>query len=428
MPSACKKSYLDHHDIFIAYASSEFDQAASLCQVLEGQGFDVFIDKRTPAGKRFRPYVVEQLQEASVVVMLWTEAFSERDFTMDEVDLALKQKTYFGVMMESLKDEQLYGTNQYQRFYLTDWKGDPRDPRLDELSADIRHFIDERRQAEEVLQTETTAATQRHHQGEVDEYREELLSCLVDRTDQTARISEILSDNPAGSPVFLIEGYERHWLRALAVHLALLQTGNYALLEDANASLSSAMQASLLETGDIGKGRNAFQQLLATMFRLTDRSEQAVATELHERVMHDKGVTVIYVPLLESRDRRHLPEILSGALEFLGRLPPFESGRRLLVLFGINCQAEHSFNPMNWWRDRRLKRLCDNGLTRLEVPEMIEPTHIETWFNKLPERDRARYRFSTIDQKVQPHFGSHRCYYDDLKYPLIEALQVARDE
>jgi hypothetical protein len=135
---------------------------------------------------------------------------------------------------------------------------------------------------------------------------------------------------------------------------------------------------------------------------------------------------VIYVPLIDSRDRRQLADILGGTLDFLGRLAPFENGRRLIVLFGYNCTAERAFDPLAWWRSFALKRQLQRGLVQLKPPTKIQSTHIDTWFNNLPARDKARYHFRAIEQVIKPRFDPPEHYYDTLKDPLAEALKAAR--
>ena len=59
-------------DIFISYAHEDLDQARSLADAIEAEGWSVFWDRRIPPGSSFEDFIEQRIAESSVVVVLWS--------------------------------------------------------------------------------------------------------------------------------------------------------------------------------------------------------------------------------------------------------------------------------------------------------------------------------------------------------------------
>lgn len=59
-------------DIFISYAHEDLDQARSLADAIEAEGWSVFWDRRIPPGTPFEDFIEQRIAESAVVVVLWS--------------------------------------------------------------------------------------------------------------------------------------------------------------------------------------------------------------------------------------------------------------------------------------------------------------------------------------------------------------------
>jgi hypothetical protein len=90
-------------DIFISYSSKDRDLAASLAAALEANGFSVWWDFNLVGGANFRKQILEQLNEARAVVVIWTENSVTSEFVLDEADHAAFEKKLIPVRHDKLE-------------------------------------------------------------------------------------------------------------------------------------------------------------------------------------------------------------------------------------------------------------------------------------------------------------------------------------
>ena len=60
-------------DIFISYKREDRPRAKQIAEKLQENGFSVWWDRKIPAGKSFDQVIQKALDEASCIVVLWSE-------------------------------------------------------------------------------------------------------------------------------------------------------------------------------------------------------------------------------------------------------------------------------------------------------------------------------------------------------------------
>jgi len=83
--------------VFISYSNKDRDLAASLATALEAQGFSVWWDFNLVGGVNFRKEILEQLNAARAVIVIWTENSVISEFVLDEADHAKSEKKFIPV-------------------------------------------------------------------------------------------------------------------------------------------------------------------------------------------------------------------------------------------------------------------------------------------------------------------------------------------
>lgn len=122
-------------DVFISYAREDRALAQSLAAVCEAQGWSVWWDRMTPDGVVYDEVIAANLAGARVVVVFWTPDAVASHFVRDEAGRARDQGK---LVPARIADTEIpLGFGQFQTRDLGDWSGDPDDPALAELVAQI---------------------------------------------------------------------------------------------------------------------------------------------------------------------------------------------------------------------------------------------------------------------------------------------------
>lgn len=88
-------------DIFISYAEEDRAIARSLAGAFEREGCSVFWDRTIAPGKRFDRAILDALEAARCVVVLWSRNSVESEWVLDEAERGKK----LGILIPVLTDE-----------------------------------------------------------------------------------------------------------------------------------------------------------------------------------------------------------------------------------------------------------------------------------------------------------------------------------
>lgn len=121
--------------VFLSYQSEDREKARRLADALERRGWPVWWDRDIQAGQAFRTVIQRALDGAACGVVLWTSKSIESEWVQEEAQVAKARGILIPVLIESVR--QPLGFGQVQAADLTDWDGQPDDPRLAELLSGV---------------------------------------------------------------------------------------------------------------------------------------------------------------------------------------------------------------------------------------------------------------------------------------------------
>ncbi|TFH28449.1 MAG: toll/interleukin-1 receptor domain-containing protein [Myxococcales bacterium] len=112
--------------LFISYSRTDKAVARLVADALKHEGYDVFWDVDIPPGQRFDAYILSQLEQSDVVIVLWSTHSVASDFVKEEAEHAKTQSRLVPVRID---DTGLpFGFARIQTTDLLDWHGSTRDP------------------------------------------------------------------------------------------------------------------------------------------------------------------------------------------------------------------------------------------------------------------------------------------------------------
>jgi len=76
-------------DVFISYARADQPISAALSTLLESEGWDVWYDQELRAGEKWESSLLEVLEQAKVVVVLWSAHALKSPWVAREAKVAL---------------------------------------------------------------------------------------------------------------------------------------------------------------------------------------------------------------------------------------------------------------------------------------------------------------------------------------------------
>lgn len=122
-------------NIFISYKREDKPRAKKIARALQNLGYSVWWDRKIPPGKSFDRVIQEALDQASCVVVLWSEASIRSDWVKEEAEKG-KQR---GILVPALIDDVSIplGFGRLQTASLVDWDGDPKQREFARLTQSI---------------------------------------------------------------------------------------------------------------------------------------------------------------------------------------------------------------------------------------------------------------------------------------------------
>jgi TIR domain len=106
-------------DIFVSYAQEDESKAEALAGALRGEGWSVFRDRAIPPGQRWDEHIGRQMEYASCVVVLWSEAAVGSHWVLEEAEAGRQR----GILVPVLIEAQLppLGFRTIQAADLIEW-------------------------------------------------------------------------------------------------------------------------------------------------------------------------------------------------------------------------------------------------------------------------------------------------------------------
>lgn len=127
-------------DIFISYASEDLDWVVKLSALLRDEGWTVWWDRSIPFGKSFQEVIEKALNEASCVIVVWSQHSVNSGWVSAEADEARNRGILVPVLIENVSAPLVF--RQLQTANLTGWKGEPSHPIYQKLLLDLGSLLD----------------------------------------------------------------------------------------------------------------------------------------------------------------------------------------------------------------------------------------------------------------------------------------------
>ncbi len=126
-------------DIFICYAKTDATFASRLVECLQAEEWSVFIDRKTPVGRRWHKEIKKELHAAKAVVVLWSAKSCDSDYVLEEAEYGKCKDILFPAFIEQV--ETPYGFGRIQAANLSDWKSTEEHAGLMELLDSLRQHL-----------------------------------------------------------------------------------------------------------------------------------------------------------------------------------------------------------------------------------------------------------------------------------------------
>ncbi|TNE37150.1 MAG: TIR domain-containing protein, partial [Alphaproteobacteria bacterium] len=138
-------------DVFISYSRNDKDRVEKLVEAMRARGIDVWWDPKIRTGTEFRFEIAQALENARVVVVVWSAHSVASRFVWDEADEGAQR----GALVPALFDlvDIPLGFRQIQTADLTRWHGKRKDPALQEFLDVVQDAVKYGRKAKPVKPT-----------------------------------------------------------------------------------------------------------------------------------------------------------------------------------------------------------------------------------------------------------------------------------
>lgn len=128
-------------DIFLSYASQDRERIVPLARLLEGCGWSVFWDRKTPIGITWYEYIATNLEVSRCVVVAWSHASVKSKWVRSEARYGLNREACVPLLLERVQPS--FPFDQIQAADLSDWRGDAEHRELGDLVAHLRNLLDQ---------------------------------------------------------------------------------------------------------------------------------------------------------------------------------------------------------------------------------------------------------------------------------------------
>ncbi len=109
------------YEIFLSYAKSDKEKAKIFVEVLEKQGYSIWWDRNIPHGSKYVDYIMEKLNQAKCIIVLWSNDSVKSEWVADEAEWGKRRRILVPVLIDDVAIPLGFG--QYQTAQLFDWDG-----------------------------------------------------------------------------------------------------------------------------------------------------------------------------------------------------------------------------------------------------------------------------------------------------------------
>ncbi len=108
-------------DIFISYARTDRAIAYITRELLQNEGWEVWLDEEIAVGEEWRDELDERLFAADAVVVLWTQHSTQSEWVVKEATFALEHDKIYGVKLDACNIKPRFEGKQFAK--LKEWNG-----------------------------------------------------------------------------------------------------------------------------------------------------------------------------------------------------------------------------------------------------------------------------------------------------------------
>jgi hypothetical protein len=126
-------------DIFISYKREDQTAARALAESLEQTGWTVWWDPQLRAGERFDEIIERELNNARLVIVLWSRRAIQSQYVKDEATYALSLNKLIPVTIDDVTPP--FRFQGLHTISLADWRGSSTAPAFQKLQVDIENII-----------------------------------------------------------------------------------------------------------------------------------------------------------------------------------------------------------------------------------------------------------------------------------------------
>lgn len=129
-------------DLFISYAREDRDAAERLAALFEERLLEVWWDAALVPQDRFRHVIDQEIDAASAVIVLWSDAARSSEWVPDEADRAREAGKLIQASLDGRRPPTGFGTRHYVS--LSKWQGNPDAAEFQSLVAALKGHLPDR--------------------------------------------------------------------------------------------------------------------------------------------------------------------------------------------------------------------------------------------------------------------------------------------
>lgn len=126
-------------DIFISYSRKDMEKADLLAKLLTNEGWEVWKDNRINAGEQFEVEIIEALNNAKAVLVLWSVNSVNSTWVKKEAQVAVEQKKLKPVLIDDCAIPAPFDI--FETSLLQDWQGEENHSELKVLYNGITNSV-----------------------------------------------------------------------------------------------------------------------------------------------------------------------------------------------------------------------------------------------------------------------------------------------